>query len=239
MPGKNKNIFFMNYHKPLMVPFVIYADFECITVPINEKHGNNSEAYQEHKACGYGYKKVWQYDDNYSKPTKIYRGPDAVYKLIENLLEEQKEIKKIIKQNFNKVMIISKKKEQNDFKNAKSCHICNKEYNNEDVPVRDHCHVTGKYRGSAHTDCNLSYRLTNKIYVILHNLRGYDSHFIMQETGKFNKVINVIPNNMETYMAFMIDRNLIFIDSFQFITQSLSDLANNLPKDVCFFSYKT
>ena len=59
-------------------------------------------------------------------------------------------------------MIISKK-EQKDFKNAKSCHICNKEYNNEDVPVRDHCHVTGKYRGSAHTDCNLSYRLTNKI----------------------------------------------------------------------------
>ena len=42
-------------------------------------------------------------------------------------------------------MIISKK-EQNDFENAKSCHICNKEYNNKDVPVKDHCHVTGKYR---------------------------------------------------------------------------------------------
>ena len=42
MPCKNKNIFFMNYHKQLMAPFVIYADFECITVPINEKHGNNT-----------------------------------------------------------------------------------------------------------------------------------------------------------------------------------------------------
>ena len=41
-------------------------------------------------------------------------------------------------------MIISKTEEQNDFENAKSCHICSKEYNNEDVPVRDHCHVTGK-----------------------------------------------------------------------------------------------
>ena len=80
-------------------------------------------------------------------------------------------------------MIISKK-EQNEFKNAKSCHICNKEYNNEDVPVTDHCHVTGKYRGSAHTDCNLSYRLTNKIFVTFHNFTGYDSHLIMQETGK-------------------------------------------------------
>ena len=98
--------------------------------------------------------------------------------------------------------------------------------------VRDHCHVTGKYRASAHNVCNRSCRLTNKIPVIFHNLRGYDSHLIMQEIGKFNKGINVIPNNMEKYMAFMICRNLIFIVSFQFMNQSLSDLANNLPKDV-------
>ena len=109
MPCKNKNIFFMNYHKQLMAPLVIYADFECITVPIKEKHGKQTAAYQEHKACGYGYKIVCQYDDEYSKPYKGYRGPDAVYKLIENLSEEQKEIKKIIKQNFNKKMIILKK----------------------------------------------------------------------------------------------------------------------------------
>ena len=53
----------------------------------------------------------------------------------------------------------------------------------------------------------------------------------MQEIGKFYKDINVIPNNMEKYMAFMIDRNLIFINSFQFMNQILSNLANNLPKD--------
>ena len=57
-------------------------------------------------------------------------------------------------------MIISEK-EQFDFENAKSCHICNKECKKGDVPVRDHCHVTEEYRGSAHTNCNLSYRLTN------------------------------------------------------------------------------
>ena len=50
--------------------------------------------YQEHKACGYGYKIVCQYDDKYSKPYKGYRGPDAVYKLIENLLKDQKKKKK-------------------------------------------------------------------------------------------------------------------------------------------------
>ena len=53
----------------------------------------------------------------------------------------------------------------------------------------------------------------------------------MQEIGKFNKDINVFPNNTEKYMAFMIDKNLIFIDSVPFMNQSLSNLANNLPKD--------
>ena len=114
MPYKNKNIFFMNYHKQLIAPFVIYADFECITVPIKEEHGKQTVAYQEHKACGYGYKIVCQYDDKYSKPYKGYRGENAVYKLIENLSEQIEIKKKIIKQNFNKEIIISKK-EQNDF----------------------------------------------------------------------------------------------------------------------------
>ena len=103
--------------------------------------------------------------------------------------------------------------------------------------MRDHCHVTGKYRETADTDCNLSYRLTNKIYVIFHYLRVYDSHLIMQEIGQFNEDIIAIPNNMEKYMAFMINRNLIFIDSFQFMNRSLSDLADDLPKD-SFLSYK-
>ena len=96
---KSKHISFINYHKQLPAPFVIYADFECLTAPIIEKRGNNTEAYQEHKACGSGYKVVCSYDDKYSKPTKIYRGPGAVYKLIKNLLEEEKDLRKIIKKN--------------------------------------------------------------------------------------------------------------------------------------------
>ena len=43
--------------------------------------------------------------------------------------------------------------------------------------------------------------------------------------------INVIPNNMEKYMAFMLGNHLTFIDSFQFMSSSLDKLVNNLPKD--------
>ena len=51
-------------------------------------------------------------------------------------------------------------------------------------PVRDHCHVTGIYRGSAHLKCNLKLKISAeriKIPVIFHNLKGYDSHFIIQK----------------------------------------------------------
>ena len=80
-------------------------------------------------------------------------------------------------------MVLTKDDEQN-FKNADKCDICSKMYYEKDVRVRDHCHITGKYRGSAHQDYNINYRLTDKIPVIFHNLRGYDSHFIMQTSGE-------------------------------------------------------
>ena len=90
--------------------------------------------------------------------------------------------------------------------------------------------MTEKYRGSAHNTCNISFRLSNKIPIIFYNLGEYVDHLIMQEIGKFNKTINVIPNNIEGYVAFMIS-DLVFIDSFQFINSSLSDLGNNLSKE--------
>ena len=71
--------------------------------------------------------------------------------------------------------------------------------------------------------------------VIFHNLRGYDSHFIMQEIGSIGKSnnlsINCIPNNMEKYMAFMLGKRLVFLDSVQFMASSLERLAANLPTD--------
>ena len=77
-----------------------------------------------------------------------------------------------------------------NFHEAGECHIRNK-----DIIVRDHCHVTGKYGGSAHSShFYLTFKLTDKILVILHNLRGYDSHFIMQQIAKLNQDIKVLPN---------------------------------------------
>ena len=116
--------------------------------------------------------------------------------------------------------------------NSATCYICEKEYSDKDKPVRDHCHITGKYRGSAHNSCNLQLRFDPdkiKIPVIFHNLKGYDSHFIIKKLGK-NFNISVIAQNFEKYISFTIDA-LKFLDSFQFMSSSLDKLSNNLTKD--------
>ena len=251
MPDKDNNTLnFNNFHKQLQVPFVIYADFEAITEKIAGCKPNNNksytEAYQKHKDCGYGYKIVCCYDDKYSKPVTIYRGEKAVYKFMEAMLEEVKYCKKIMKKELNKPLRMTKDDEEK-FQKAEECHICDKKYTDKDIRVRDHCHITGKYRGSAHQECNLKLRVNPeeiKIPVIFHNLRGYDSHFIMQEIGAIVKkhtyknkkgdeqqmTINAIPNNMEKYMAFMLGNHLTFLDSFQFMSDSLENLVKNITK---------
>ena len=52
--------------------------------------------------------------------------------------------------------MIMTEKDKKHFKEAVKCHICNEKYTEKDVHVRDHCHITGKYRGSAHKDCNIN-----------------------------------------------------------------------------------
>ena len=87
----------------------------------------------------------------------------------------------------------------------------------------------GKYRVSAH--CNINLQLTKKFTVIFHNLRGYNSNLIMQEIGKFDVKVNVIPNGLEKYMVFTINNNLVFIDSMQLMQSRLDALVINLSDD--------
>ena len=82
--------------------------------------------------------------------------------------------------------------------------------------------------GSAHSDYNINLKLTKKVNVIFHNLRGYDSNLIMQEIGKFDVKVNVKSNRLEKYMAITINKNLVFIDSMQFRNSSLDTLVKNL-----------
>ena len=65
------------------------------------------------------------------------------------------------------------------------------------LKIRDNCHVTWKYRGSAYRDSNIKVKLNHKILAVFHKLKNYDSYLIMQELGKFSCNINVIQNGLE------------------------------------------
>ena len=142
-----------------------------------------TESYQKHTGYSYGYKVVYFYDDQYTKPAQIYRGERPIKKFMEEMLKEARYCQKIIATKFKKPLTMADKDEQH-FQEANERHICNQAYTYKDIRVRDHCHVTGSYRGSAHQYCNLKLRINPKefkIPVIFHNLRGYDNHCIMQE----------------------------------------------------------
>ena len=78
------------------------------------------------------------------------------------------------------------KKDIEDLENSTKCWICDNDYIDNDAKVRDHCHITGKYRVSLHRDGNINVKLNHKIPVIFHNLKNFDSHLIMQELSKVN-----------------------------------------------------
>ena len=93
--------------------------------------------------------------------------------------------------------------------------------------VRDHCHFTGKFRGAAHSWCNLQTKSKFKIPVVLHNFRGYDSHLIMR-SGHFGnyKRIGCIANNLEKYMCINLNSHIRFLDSLQFLDEKLETLID-------------
>ena len=115
-------------------------------------------------------------------------------------------VKKVMKKHFNKNLIMAEKEEEN-FWSSNTCLICEKLVENENV--RDHCHITGKYRGAAHWICNVNLKLTKNAPVIFHNLKVHGSNLIMNEIGKAEVKVEVIHNGLEKCMAFTKNKNLV------------------------------
>ena len=143
-------------------------------------------------------------------------------------------------------------KPKNNNKKYEDCFLCKEKltkWSRKDS-VRDHCPITGKYRGAAYNRCNLMLKISPKITqipVVFHNLRGYDSHLIMQAISKIQVTkenkdedenlkgvskykLSCIPNNTEKYISFSLG-HLRFIDSVQFVLTTLDRLVSaNKPE---------
>ena len=135
----------------------------------------------------------------------------------------------VMKKKINKELAMTKN-DNEDFENSTKYWICDNSCFDNDIKVKDHCHITGKYKDSTYRECIINIKLNHKIPVVFYNLKNYDSHLIVKDLGKFNFKINVIPNGLENYMSFSINNKLSFIDGFQFLSSSLDNLIKNLTK---------
>ena len=137
---------------------MIYENFKSILVPEDNGKKNSNESYtkkyKKHVACSDCYKFVCV-DDKFSQPFKSYLREDVVYSFISSIIQGSKCCSDVMKNNFNKELVMTGK-DIKDFENSAKCWICDNDYIDNDVKVRDHCDITGKYSGSAHMDCNIN-----------------------------------------------------------------------------------
>ena len=131
------------------------------------------------------------------------------------------------------------KDDRKEYFKKSNCSICQTKLTGE--TVRDHDHLTGKFRGAAYSQCNLQYQLPKFVPIIFQNLSGFDSHLFIKQLRKSKGKINCIPNNEEKYISFSktilpddADNNYknrieaSYIDSFKFMASSIDSLSKNL-----------
>ena len=249
MPTEDNNTIKYNHgEKSIKLPFVVYADLECLLEKMSTCYNNPEESsttkINKHTPSGYSIFTHCSFDKSKSK-LNYYRGEDCMTKFCKDLREHATKVINYEK----KDMIPLTKKEEKNYNNQKVCYICKKEFDKSDkkhYKVRDDCHYTGKYSGAAHNICNLRYKIPKEIPIVFHNGSTYDYHFIIKELVKeFEGNFECLEENTEKYITFSVpikakienkEMEIIykikFIDSFRFMATSLSKLVDNLTEDI-------
>ena len=144
-----------------------------------------------------------------------------------------------------KEMILLINKETEFYEKQKVCYVCEKEFSigKKYHKVRGHSHYTEKFRGATHNSLNLRYKILKEIPIVLHDGSVYDYHFIIEQLPiEFKGKIDYSGENTEKYITFSapiyekydndetITYKLNFMDSFRFMSTSLSSLADNLSE---------
>ena len=244
MPSPNNNIIKYNQvEKSLELPFIIYADLECLLKKIDTCYNNpdlsSTTKMNQHIPSGYSIYTNCSFDKSNNK-LSYYRGEHCMKRFCKDLKDHTTKIIDFKK----KTMIPLTKEEEDNYNKENTCYICRKDFN--DDKIRDHCHFTDKYRGAAHNTCNLRYKVPKNIPVIFHNGSTYDYHFIIKELAcEFEGNFECLGENTEKYITFSvpikkrIDNKSIditykikFIDSFRFMATSLSKLVDSLTDNI-------
>jgi DNA-directed RNA polymerase subunit RPC12/RpoP len=231
---KNPYLKFKNYGRSKRMRFVIYCDFEALTKPSDIAFGSSSQVVQEHIPFAFGY--ILKDAESDKTIYRSHSGLDAPNKMMDMLEEDVKMIeKKLYGQRVKQVPKLTKRQKLS-FDRATICHICGLgDFDRIKNPkVIDHDHVSGRYLGPAHRNCNFLFRDQTHVDVIVHNLSKYDQNFIFPILGRDPRSITVIPHTMDRYVSFskkIGKMELRFIDSLKFLGKSLDKLACELPRE--------
>ena len=222
-----------HFHKnPLY--FRIYADFEADNEKDNSIIGNKTTNIYKQNPVINGYHILSELEDILSDYYKSPLGYDNVDWFVDEVIKLENKMAFYFK-NTKKDIIMTEENEE-DFRND-ICRFCEKEilYNN----VRDHCHLTGDYRGPAHSKCNINVpqKQSNFTPFIFHNFSNYDCHMFFKKLvdKKKDKVnFDIIPKTNEEYISVTYGC-IRFIDSYRFLSGSLDSLVKTIVDN----SYKT
>ena len=264
-PNPGDTIKFKNYERLHDVPFIVHADFECFVQPLKTEEKDPSESYttkyQSHIPSGFCYVVQCTMDESIY-PTKTvlktasYEGEDMGKLFVDTLTEDLKPIYEILKTPKPMIMFDF---EKDQHEKSNQCYACGIEFGttrvNEKtkkeekvVKCKDHCHITGKYRGAACDKCNFRMKVPMFVPVLFHNLEGYDAHLFVKSLGLEEGEIRCIPKTDEKYISFSknipmetiitdsgkektICLEMRFIDSLKFTLKSLDALVKTLGED--------
>ena len=212
---------FKNDKNKFKHPFHVFMDFEATLEKISpDDEINKSDCktvkYNKHVANSFGIK-YNSIHEEYNEPLKIFNNASQD-KLMESMVLE---VERLALKSYKLI----KQCEANNHKAdpyISSCQECGNSFSKSNHRVAHHDHITGEYISTICNTCNLKYQYKKFLPVYLHNLKGYDSHFIVPALNKYGYVntindkniseITCIPNNEEKYISFS---KLIKVDTYQ------------------------
>ena len=226
MPHEGTILKFKNVRHEQKLVFKIFADFEALIAPPGDNPNNRA-----HTPCGAGFKVV-SLLPGMQIPYQSFRGANCVDWFLDTLVEIEQRLLHYL---FEERPLIwdTDQEAQDRHAVAPNCYLCGGEFGADESTrkVRDHDHLTGIYRGAAHSKCNLLLQKTYKIPVFFHNFRGYDSHILVHSLPRFpDRKVNIIAQSMEKYLILNWGDHIVFKDSYQFLNVSLDRLTANLYK---------
>ena len=220
---------FSNYSNIVPASFVMYCDLEAMTTKEVKVNRGKIQNKSVHVPIAVGAITVCRPKKEFGSPPMIYMGADCIEVLLQFIQSEVSRVSNILKNVY--VPCIMRPEDKYMHKHAKHCFMCRKKFSNfcHLDKVRDHCHLSGKFRYTLCSTCNLTHaKRPPEIHLFFHGLSNYDSHFIIQKLYNFSSTeIKIIPKNTEKYLSFSVGC-VHFKDSYQFLSESLAILVQNL-----------